>query len=275
MKLLSKITLLLFTLVSFVGCEKNDIPIFDVENGRAIAGFNGQEFQRIVFNPAAETTSTLRVGISTVSSSDRTFVISVDPSSTLAPEYYSIDNLNPVVQAGDFTADINITTIPGEALPSGTASLILNIESVENAEIGENSVQSLEVGLAVECPDVDISALPGNYQVTASTFAAFFGETDFTREVVAGPGANQITIVGGTYIQEGAEDLILTIDPETGDIIGVDDTKISSQVSFGPNFYKLNPGGRVLTCAGIIEVNLDFAGSIAGNPHVFNLIKID
>ena len=145
--------------------------------------------------------------------------------------------------------------------------------SVQGAEILETSLDELAVGLDVQCPSVDISALAGSYNVVASTFAGFFGETDFTRDVVLGPGENQVTIIDGTYITQGADDLIITIDPATGDIIGVNEDGIDSTVSFGPNFYRLLPGGRVLTCVGIIEMTLDFSANIAGNPHAFNLVK--
>ncbi|WP_445381343.1 hypothetical protein [Robiginitalea sp. IMCC43444] len=231
------------------------------------------ESTRITFNPAENTDNTITVGVSTLSDSPRSVVLEVDASSTLDPAFYSIDNLSPSIAAGDFTVDITITTIPGVDLPSATDAIVLNLVSVEGAEIGENSIDVLSVGLDVQCPSVIIEDLAGSYDVVASTFAGFFGETDFTREVVLGPGENQITIVDGTYINEGAEDLILTIDPETGSIIAVDETKINSTVSFGPNFYRLLPGGRVLTCVGIIEMTLDFSANIAGNPHVFNLVK--
>ena len=273
--LVYKISLLFAVALLGVSCEDNGTPIFDVENGRAIAGFNGGlESTRITFNPAENTDNIITVGVSTLSDSPRSVVVEVDDTeTTLDPAFYSIDNLTPTIAAGDFTVDITITTIPGADLPSASDAIVLNLVSVEGAEIGENSVEVLSIGLEVQCPTVDISALAGSYDVVASTFAAFFGETDFTREVVLGPGENQITIVDGTYITEGAEDLILTIDPETGAIVAVDETKINSTVSFGPNFYRLLPGGRVLTCVGIIEMTLDFSANIAGNPHVFNLVK--
>jgi hypothetical protein len=272
--LVYKISLLLAVALFGISCEDNGTPIFDVENGRAIAGFNGgSESTRITFNPAENTDNTITVGVSTLSDSPRSVVVEVDAASTLDPAFYSIDNLTPTIAAGDFTVDITITTIPGVDLPSASDAIILNLVSVEGAEIGENSIDALSVGLEVQCPSVDIADLAGSYDVVASTFAGFFGETDFTREVVLGPGENQITIVDGTYINEGAEDLILTIDPETGAIVAADETKINSTASFGPNFYVLLPGGRVLTCVGIIEVNLDFSANIAGNPHVFNLVK--
>ncbi|MEM7380820.1 MAG: hypothetical protein AAF361_06420 [Bacteroidota bacterium] len=270
-----KFCFLLLGALMVISCEENERAIFDTENGRAIAGFNGGiNNPRIVFNPAENTDSKITVGVSTLSSGPRAVQLEVDAdNSTLDPAFYSIDNLSPVIEAGNFTVDITITTIPGASLPAAADAIALNLVSVEGAEILETSIDELAIGLDVQCPSVDISALAGSYDVVASTFAGFFGETDFTREVVLGPGANQVTIVDGTYINEGADDLILTIDPETGSIVAVNEDGIDSQVSFGPNFYVLLPGGRVLTCVGIIEMTLDFSANIAGNPHAFNLVK--
>ena len=218
-----------------VSCEEEGIPLFDTENGRSIAGFNGGAADtRVVFNPAENTESILKVGVSTLSSSDRSVSVSVDAASTLDPSFYTINTLTPVIPAGEFTADIVITTIPGASLPGASDAVILNLDSVEGAEILDNSISTLAVGLDVQCPSVEISALAGSYNVVALGFAGFFGETD---------------------------------------LIGVNEDGIDSAASFGPNFYRLLPGGRVLTCVGIIEMTLDFSANIAGNPHVFNLVK--
>lgn len=268
------VILLIVGALVFTACEENDVPIFDTENGRALAGFNGTATPRIVFNPAQNTESTITVGVSTISTQDRPVQISVDESSTLDPSFYTISTLTPIIPAGQFTTDIVVTTTPADGLPAGSDALVLNLDSVSGAEILDTSNAQLAVGLDVQCPSVDLSAIPGSYEITASTFFEFFGETDTTREVVAGPGANQFTIIDGTYIMEGAEDLIFTVDPATGSIVAVDETKIDSQASFGPNFYILQPASRVLTCVGIIEINLDFSANIAGNPHEFDLVKM-
>ncbi|WGK63608.1 hypothetical protein [Croceiramulus getboli] len=272
---LKSILVLCIAVLSLSACEENDIPIFDAENGRAIAGFNGAiSNPKIVFNPAADTENTITIGVSTLSSSDRMVQLDlIEEETTLDESFYTISSLSPVIPAGQFTVDIMITTLASEILPGSRDEIVLELVSVEGAEILEDSESLLNIGLDVQCPSVDLSAIPGSYTVTASTFANFFGETDFTREIIAGPGENQFTILEGTYITEDAEELIFTVDPSTGAVTAYDETKIESQVSFGPNTYKYLPGGRVLTCVGIIELNIDFGGSIMGNAHVFNLIK--
>ncbi|WP_340064871.1 DUF1735 domain-containing protein [Ascidiimonas aurantiaca] len=274
-KILNKLSVMVIAVLAITSCADNDIEIFDARNGRAIAGFsNPTESPTVIFNPAEDTENTFTIGVSTVSDSDRAVVLEVDlDETTLDESYYSISTLNPVIPAGEFTVDIIVTTFGSDVLPGSSDFIALNLVSVEGAEILAESRSELEIGLDVRCPDVQLDTLPGSYTVTRSTFAAFFGETDFDREVIAGPGENQLTIVGGTYITEGAEDLIITIDPETGAVTAVDETKIASQVFSSPNTYRFQPGGRVLTCVGIIQVSLDFGGSLGGNAHVFHLLK--
>lgn len=271
--LIYKLLIFVLGVFLFTSCEKNDIPTIDVQNARAIAGFNGLESQKIVFDPSANTESTFSVGVSTLSDMERRVQIRVADESTLDPSFYTISTLTPVIAAGDFTTDITITTIGGVGVPPGSAVLVLELVSVEDSEVLTTSTKTVSVGLDVKCPSVDPSLIAGTYEVTASTFANFFEETVFSREIVAGPGADQFTVVGGAYLNEGAEDLIFTIDPESGSVKAIDETKIASIASFGRNNYKFLPGGRVLTCAGIVELKFDFGGNIQGNPSTFNLIK--
>lgn len=268
-----KISFLIVGVLMFSSCEKNEIPQIDVQNARAIAGFGGVANQTAVFDPSQDTQTTFTVGVSTLSSTDRRVQIRVADASTLDPSFYTISTLTPVIPAGAFTTDVVVTTNGNLGVPPGGSALVLELVSVEDAEILDGSTQTLNVNLEVKCPSVDLALVPGTYDITALTFAGFFGESDFDREIVAGPGENQFTVVGGAYIVEGGEDLIFTVDPETGDIIALDETKIASTVSFGPNTYRFLPGGRVLTCAGIVEINFDFGGNIAGNPNSFKLLK--
>lgn len=272
--LLYRLSFLVFASLIFVSCEENEIPQIDVQNARAIASFNGAASQSAIFDPSQETETTFRVGVSTISDQDRTVQITVGDGSTLDPSYYSIDNLSPVIPAGEFTTEFTVTTIPGASLPSASSVLVLNLQSIENAEILDESIDALTIGLEVKCPSVDTSLIPGSYDVTALTFFGFFQETEVTREVVAGPGENQFTIVGGSYPGSGATDLIFTVDPETGSVTAIDETEFAyNGAAYGPNTYLFKPGGRVLTCAGIIEINFDFGGAIQGNPNSFKLIK--
>ena len=63
---------------------------------------------------------------------------------------------------------------------------------------GEGIMQGLRHRAFIFCPFNAAEAV-GTYDVTSLGFGEFFGETNLVREVVAGPGENQITIVGGAY----------------------------------------------------------------------------
>ena len=272
--LIYKLFVFVFGALLVASCESNDFPTIDVNNSRPIAGFGTVEDQTVVFDPSAETSTTYTVGVSTLSNEDRAVVIEVDTTATtLGSSMYSISTLTPVIPAGEFTTEFTVTTIGGGEVPSATAKLVLDLVSVEGAVILEESTSELNIGLNIKCPSVDMSLIPGSYNITRLSFFNFFEETDSTREIIAGPGENQFTVVGGAYPGVGGEDLIFTINPETGNVTAIDQTKLASNQSFGPNTYKFLPGGRVLTCAGIVELDFDFGGSIAGNPNSFNLIK--
>ncbi len=277
-----KIYLILFiaSLVT-VSCNDDDRILFDSENGRAIAGFVGGEPTSsaplsITLDPSQEIVNEIVIGVSTTSTSNRSVVVSLNEDlTTLDASFYTLGDLNPVIPAGEFSTSFTVTTNVPDQLPNAADVIVFNLESVEGAEILDTGAsQSVETySITVSCPSVDLASIPGTYTVTASTFAAFFGETDFDREIIQGATDNEFIVVDGVYLTEQSEDLIFTVDPETGSIIAVDETKIASQVSFGPNNYVLQSGSRVLTCAGIVEFNLDFSANIAGNPFDFNLVK--
>ncbi len=269
-----KLSVLFVGALVITSCEQNEIPTIDAQNARAIASFNGQQIQTAIFDPSQTTETTFMVGVSTLSNEDRRVQIDISDDSTLDPSFYSIDNLNPVIPAGEFTTEFTVTTIPGTSLPASSSSLVLDLVGIDGAEILAGSIEELTVNLEIKCPDVDLSQIPGTYQRTALTFANFFGETAMTYEIVSGPGENQFTVVGGAYPSQNSEDLIFTVNPETGDVTGIDESKLAyNAADFGPQPYLFLPGGRVLTCAGLVQLRFDFGGSIRGNANTFNLIK--
>lgn len=128
------------------------------------------------------------------------------------------------------------------------------------------------------CPAFQASDLVGTWNVDALGFAGFFGESQATREVIAGPGENQVTIVGGEYPTAGGaqDDLIITFNPTTGAVTGVNE----DGVAFGPgnsrnlptNTYLLAPDGVVLPCVNKMLLRLNFS-PYSGNAHSFNLSR--
>nr|WP_299344172.1 hypothetical protein [Allomuricauda sp.] len=266
---ITKLFVFLFVGILTFSCEENERPIFDVENGRAIAGFNGgRDNPRVIFNPAENTTSTLTVGVSTLSSTDRSLSFSVDlDNSTLDPSLYSIE-FPTVIPAGQFTADIVITTLASLNIPSASDVVVISLDGVEGAEFTGNSITEISLGVNVRCPEIIIDDFVGTYDVAAHEFDDFFSPAIATRTVVAGPGANQITIVEGAVAQENPDPLILNVDSEGSVSFGGAETDIHF-FTFGPGVYG-QVTGSALSCAGLIDITIVSPGFI---PNFLTLIK--
>ncbi|MFC4219216.1 hypothetical protein [Flagellimonas marina] len=134
--------------------------------------------------------------------------------------------------------------------------------------------QAYEFGFIILCPNVDMASLPGVYNVVYHEFDAFFGPQGDTRTVVAGPEANQITILGGAVPLDGADDLILTIDTTNSMVSygGVDDEDNPANIhfnTFGPGTYD-GVTGLVFTCIGKIDIQINSGGFI---PNFLTLQK--
>ncbi len=260
----NKIALGILTLfLAFSSCEENEIPLFDTDNGRAIAGFNNPTSSAsIIFNPAADTQNVITVGVSTLSDSDRAVQLELDAANTtLDPIYYTISDLSPVIPAGEFTTDIIITTLGSTDLPESGSVIALNLNSVDGAEILTTSRSSLTVGLSVECPEVDFASIPGTYTITVDEFETSVGDSQF--EIVAGPGANQFTMVNPFDHPNpdagGAQnyDVVIDVSPDTG-AVTVPRQPAWHCISFGCEFGegRVDGIGLSLTCIGQISFTL-------------------
>jgi len=186
---------LLVGLMTLTSCEDAEIPQVDIENGRPIAGFSGAiSNPTIIFDPSQNFENTLTVGVSTISNVDRAVVISLNEDDTTLPSsFYQISTLNPVIAAGSFTTDITITTIGTSDLPSTTDVIALDLVSVEQSEILTESEDRLNITLTIQCPTVELDNIPGTYNIIADGFGTTVGDNTF--ELIAGPGANQFTMV--------------------------------------------------------------------------------
>ena len=133
--------------------------------------------------------------------------------------------------------------------------------------------QAFEFEFVILCPGVDFGSITGTYDVTSLGFSGFFGETDFDREVIIGPGENQITIVDGEYPAVGSDDLILDVNPATGAVsLATDGIVFDAALgAFDTDTYG-SASGFVFTCLGQIVLTMDF-NIYAGNSHPFVLVK--
>lgn len=241
---------MIFSLI--VGCQDDPI-VYDVENGESFASFQGPA-NSLIFNPVAETENRYTVGVSTRSSMDREVTVTVDPSSTMDPSFYNIETLNPVIPAGELSTDIIISTPASTTFPAAGSNLVLNLESVEGAEIKSFNLDTQNIDFTVECPNVDLASIPGTYSITADGFG-FVLHDEF--EIVAGPGDNEFTMqnLSGhpNPEAEGAQnyDVVFSVNPNTGNVT-VDRQAAWHYDNFGgdPDYGvgSVAGSGLVLTC---------------------------
>jgi len=127
------------------------------------------------------------------------------------------------------------------------------------------------------CPEVTITELinsiEGTYQITSPD--NIFGVTaPRIREVVKGPAANQITIVGGEYANFGSADLILTLQDTFGNvIIGKSGLIISGDKTGGFESEYGVITGTVFSCEQRISLLSSFASFPSLGNHAFVLEK--
>ena len=120
--------------------------------------------------------------------------------------------------------------------------------------------QALSFRTFVSCP-FNAQEAAGTYNVSFHRFDRFFGPQPATREVVAGPGPNQITIIGGPIPLDGSDDLIISVDPDTGIAsYGGPSGQIHFN-TFGPGTYA-GVGGFVFSCTGTIDISILSSGFI-------------
>ncbi len=136
---------------------------------------------------------------------------------------------------------------------------------------GNNSVDEIgnelgyraayEFNFIILCPSVEFSEIIGTLNVTNHRFDAFFGNQGATREVVLGPGENQITIIGGALPLDGGADLILDIDPATSQVTYGGESGQRHFTQFGPADYA-SVEGLIFTCIGKLDITINSEGFI-------------
>lgn len=245
--------------LALTGCEQDETALFldvnDQEN--AVAQINGGTI--LTFNPVEDTENIVLVGVSTLSDTDRTFTISVDEMSTLDESFYNIPTLTGSIPAGTFVGELIINTPVPDGFPPSGAFLRINLESVTGVTLLESSSLTQDLTTTVSCPDVDLSQVVGSAITLENPLLEAFGvPATFSdlRTVAAGPGDNQITIIGGLSPDVGGTDITLTIDPETGFVTEGTDGGVSF-VNAGDLIPTSAISGRVLTCINQIIINVD------------------
>ena len=196
----------------------------------------------------------------TVSSSELPLELDIPLSSILASAGLTIEEVAPgqrLIFRG------RTTGIDG--------TVVDKTNTIDTSGSGINAVgirQAYEYFAFISCPFVE-SEIVGTYEVVEHTFDAFFGTQPPTREVIAGPGVNQYTIIGGAIPLDGADDMIVNVNPATG--------AVSSGNPQGIHFNTFGPGqygqvtGFTFSCVGFIDLTITSPGFI---PNTLTLQKL-
>ena len=145
-----------------ISCEEDPI-IYDVENGQSVVAFNGATTVDLPVTQEGESTLDLEVGVTTVSDADRTYSVTVDPSSTADPSQYTVGE-TVIIPAGNFSGGLTVTG-NFEAVPDGvTNTLILNLNEPSEDRLGDRA--QVTVNLFRFCP----SEIAAEFTWVASNF---------------------------------------------------------------------------------------------------------
>lgn len=167
-----KILFLVFLPLAFVGCEE-ELEVYDVENGESVAAFNSTSSSFAV-DDSGESVTFVEVGVTAKSSSDRTFSVTVDESSTVDPSAYQISDL--VIPAGEFVGNVKITGVFENLPETGTAALVLNLTEITGGTVADYRQQHT-VTMFRFCPFQGDADFLGDYQLTVLSPGIFGVDT--------------------------------------------------------------------------------------------------
>ncbi|MDB4304165.1 hypothetical protein N9934_05195 [Desulfosarcina sp.] len=148
-----------FVLLGLITSCEDNVVIYDPATGQTLAFFTETSSDLpVLINES--TTVELELGVSTLSASDRTVVISIDPSSTAAAENYDIPS-SAVIPANEYFGTISVTGVDN-TVETTAETIILNIGTVEGTEVAGNATHTLSIFQV--CPVAE-TAFTGDYLI--------------------------------------------------------------------------------------------------------------
>ena len=163
----TKILLLSLILVSFFACDKDDANVnnvYDNVNGQTLISFQGNSSDLAVTIDDVGSVD-ITVEASTVSSSDRTVSISIDPESTANPENYSLSSTTITIPANEYFGSVTINGVDN-SVDTTAETIILNIDSTSEASTLGTSTHT--VNIFQVCP-VPSDYFVGSYLIEQMT----------------------------------------------------------------------------------------------------------
>lgn len=267
----------------------------DFGQGSNVVGFANNSTTLAIAADGTDVTSGIPIYIIGPSvsdiNSDITVSVSVDPSSTaveginyrlesntvtLSP---NADNLSPSGSGLRFEGMLPVTIITEGIMPPVDTPPVINlnitdITSTANVVINDKT-DAVAATIGYACP-FDINNYEGTYLATTDEFGIYIGQP-MPFEVVAGPGANQITLVDVAAHPE-MYDVIVDVDPATGDLtipkqVALNFDNLDSR-GFGEMSWEGSgsSGSTPGNCIGVIDFSATYtvgAGSFGAFKTIF------
>lgn len=166
----------------FVSCEDFEIPIYDKDNGQTLLTVFSNPGQLLPVPDTGATTS-FDVGVTTVSDTDRTVSLSIDPSSTADPAAYSVPS-SVVIPAGAYSVSVPVAGNFDGVPELGLASVVISVDSITDDNevlVGSNNTHTIDFFRF--CPFQNGATFTGDYQLETLSLG-IFGVTTLTDGVV-------------------------------------------------------------------------------------------
>jgi hypothetical protein len=139
---MKKLSLLLLSIIVF-SCGEHEDVIYDPNTSTTFAFFSTTSTAMEVYLGDAPSSEQITVGVSTLSSQDRTVTLSVDEDlSTATVGSYDVD-LEVTIPANEYFGTSNVTAITDELTLCTTASVLLKIDSVSDGGVVSTSAHSI------------------------------------------------------------------------------------------------------------------------------------
>ncbi|MGO4921372.1 hypothetical protein [Maribacter spongiicola] len=192
---MKKYILIIAVLFAFVSCEEENI-VFDNENGQT-----GVSFATAAYNVSVPTEGLgleVPVNVTTVSTADRTFDVSVDDSSVGAAANYALGSVT--IPAGAYTGILNVSLNFDPLTEGEVYKLIVNLNAPANGVAFDETLE-IEYFKEIICNDIVVTVNTDLYGDETS-----WEITDADGAVVAsaGPfGRGVETYVEEVFLEDG------------------------------------------------------------------------
>lgn len=142
MKKIKIVLISVFTVMAtLTSCEEN-VVIYDPATGQTLAFFSNSSSNLPVLIDQSATVD-LELGVSTLSSSDRSVDISIDPSSTADPLNYTIPS-SVTIPANEYFGYLTVSAVDN-TIETTAETIKINIGTVDGAEVAGNASHTISL----------------------------------------------------------------------------------------------------------------------------------